>query len=195
MKQRIFLLALVACFTMTAGAQNYLTGNPADEANYGYLKHYLPLKQYIDYEKYPNFKLGLAIGGNDYLNNATVRAVVNGYFTETVTGNEMKMASCVRNDGSMNFNTVTNFVNTASAAGLNIYGHTLAWHAQQPVGYLNGLIKDLDPLPIEGSDTTVWAVLKSKDFTQEKSIGWSSNKTEFGYTTSFVSDGLLVHTT
>ena len=195
MKPRFLLFVLVACFTMTAGAQNYLTGNPADEANYGYLKHYLPLKQYIDYEKYPNFKLGLAIGGNEYLNNATVRAVVNGYFTETVTGNEMKMASCVRNDGSMNFNTVTNFVNTASAAGLNIYGHTLAWHAQQPVGYLNGLIKDLDPLPIEGSDTTVWAVLKSKDFTQEKSIGWSSNKTEFGYTTSFVSDGLLVHTT
>ncbi len=54
---------------------------------------------------------------------------------------------------------------------------------------------DLDPSPIEGSDTTVWAVLKSKDFTQEKSTGWPSNKTEFGYTTPFVSDGLLVHTT
>ncbi len=60
MKPRFLLFVLVACFTMTAGAQNYLTGNPADEANYGYLKHYLPLKQYIDYEKYPNFKLGLA---------------------------------------------------------------------------------------------------------------------------------------
>lgn len=195
MKLRIIILALTACGTITIGAQNYKIGNPNDETNYGYLKDYLPLKQYIDYEKYPNFKLGLAVAANDYLNNNTVKAVVNGYFTETVTGNAMKMASCVGSDGSMNFGTVTNFVNAASAAGVNIYGHTLAWHSQQAVGYLNGLIKDLPPLPIENSDTTVWTLLKSKDFTQDKSIGWSSDKTENGYTTSFVSDGLQVHTT
>lgn len=194
MKLRIIILALTTCGSMTIGAQNYKIGNPNNETNYGYLKHYLPLKQYIDYDKYPNFKLGLAIGGNEYLNNNTVKDVVNGYFTETVTGNEMKMASCVNNNGTMNFNTVTNFVNTAYAAGLVIYGHTLAWHAQQPVGYLNGLIKDKDPQPIVDSDTTVWTLLKAKDFTQEKSIGWSSDKTQFGYTTSFVNDGLLVHT-
>src|SRR5574344_561449 len=166
MKLRIIILALTACGTITIGAQNYKIGNPNDETNYGYLKDYLPLKQYIDYEKYPNFKLGLAVAANDYLNNNTVKAVVNGYFTETVTGNAMKMASCVGSDGSMNFGTVTNFVNAASAAGVNIYGHTLAWHSQQAVGYLNGLIKDLPPLPIENSDTTVWTLLKSKDFTQ-----------------------------
>ena len=186
---------LTACCAITAGAQNHKTGNPADETNYGYLKHYLPLKEYIDYTKYPNFKLGLAVGGYEYLNNPTVKTVVNDYFTETVTGNEMKMSSCVRNDGSMNFNTVINFVNAASMAGVNIYGHTLAWHSQQPAVYLNGLIKDLDPLPIENSDTTVWMTLKSKDLTQEKTIGWTSDKNEFGFTTSFVNDGLLVHTT
>ena len=139
--------------------------------------------------------MGLAVGGNDYLNNSTVKAVVNGYFTETVTGNEMKMASCVKNDGSMNFSTVTNFVNAASKAGVNIYGHTLAWHAQQPTGYLNGLIKDKDPLPFADSDTTVLSLLKSKDFTKEKSIGWTSDKTSFGFSTTFVSDGLQVNTT
>lgn len=180
---------------MTLCAQNYTTGNPADPTNYGYLKNYLPLKQYINYEKYPNFRLGIAIGGNDYLNNSTVKAVVNGYFTEVVTGNEMKMSSCVNNSGTMNFGTVINFVNSASAAGINIFGHTLAWHSQQPVGYLNGLIKDKAPLPIEGSDTTVWSLMKSKDFTQDKSIGWTSDKTTYGYTTTFVSDGLQVHTT
>lgn len=195
MKLRFILLALAACGALTLGAQNYTTGIPTNPTDYGYLKDYLPLKEYIDYEKYPNFRLGLAVGGNDYLNNSTVKAVVNGYFTETVTGNEMKMSSCVRNDGSMNFSTVTNFVNAATKAGVNIYGHTLAWHAQQPAGYLNGLIKDQDPQPFEDSDTTLWSVMKSKDFTQEKSIGWTSDKTTFGYTTSFVSDGLLVHTT
>jgi GH35 family endo-1,4-beta-xylanase len=195
MKMRFFLLALAACFTMTLSAQNYTTGNPANPTDYGYLKDYRPLKEYVDYEKYPNFKLGLAVSGNDYLNNSTVKAVVNDYFTETVTGNEMKMSSVVRNDGSMDFTTVTNFVNAATKAGVDIYGHTLAWHSQQPTGYLNGLIKDMDPLPFEDSDTTVWTVIKSKDFTQDKSIGWSSDKTTFGYTTSFVSDGLQVHTT
>lgn len=195
MKLRTILLAIAACGTITAGAQNYLVGNPSDETNYGYLKHYLPLKQYIDYDMYPNFKLGLAIGGNDYLNNSTVRAVVNGYFTETVTGNEMKMASCVNNEGVMNFSTVTNFVNTASTAGLNIYGHTLAWHAQQATGYLNGLIKDLPPVPFEDSDTTLWVLMKAKDFTQEQSIGWKSDQTTYGYTTTFGTDGLQVHTT
>ncbi len=195
MKPRTILLAIAACGTITVCAQNYLVGNPSDETNYGYLKNYLPLKQYIDYEKYPNFKLGLAIGGYDYLNNSTVRAVVNGYFTETVTGNEMKMASCVNNEGVMNFSTVTNFVNTASTAGLNIYGHTLAWHAQQATGYLNGLIKDLPPVPFEDSDTTVWVLMKAKDFTQEQSIGWQSDQTTYGYTTTFGTDGLQVHTT
>ncbi|MBN2805635.1 MAG: endo-1,4-beta-xylanase [Prolixibacteraceae bacterium] len=195
MKLRFILLAFAACGTMTLGAQNYTTGIPTNPTDYGYLKDYLPLKEYIDYEKYPNFRLGLAVGGNDYLNNSTVKAVVDGYFTETVTGNEMKMSSCVSNDGSMNFSTVSNFVNAASNAGVNIYGHTLAWHSQQPAGYLNGLIKDVDPQPFEDSDTTIWSVIKSKNFTQEKSIGWTSDKTAFGFTTSFVSDGLQVHTT
>jgi endo-1,4-beta-xylanase len=195
MKLKIILLALAAFGTMTIGAQNYTTGIPTNPTNYGYLKSYLPLKEYIDYEKYPNFKLGIAIGGNDYLSNSTVKAVVDGYFTETVTGNEMKMSSCVRNDGSMNFSTVTNFVNSASKAGVNIFGHTLAWHAQQPTGYLNGLLKDLAPQPFEDSDTIVWSLLKSKNYTQDKSIGWTSDKTTFGFTTSFVSDGLLVRTT
>lgn len=195
MKLKFLLLALAAFGAMTSGAQNYTTGNPADPTNYGYLKNYLPLKQYINYEKYPNFRLGVAIGGNDYLNNSTVKAVVNGYFTEVVTGNEMKMASCVSSSGSMNFGTVTNFVNSASSAGVNIYGHTLAWHSQQATGYLNGLIKDLPAVPFANSDTTLWALMKAKDFTQEKSIGWTSDKTTYGYTTSFVTDGLLVHTT
>lgn len=181
--------------SMTAVAQNYTMGNPSDNTNYGYLKHYLPLKQYINYEQYPNFKLGIAVSGYDYLNNDMVKNVVNGYFTEVVTGNEMKMSSVVDNNGNMNFNTVTNFVNAASAAGVAIFGHTLAWHSQQPTGYLNGLIKDLEPIPFTDSDTTAWAVLKSKDFTQDKTLPWKANETDNGFTTSFVNDGLQVHTT
>ncbi|PZX11865.1 glycosyl hydrolase family 10 [Breznakibacter xylanolyticus] len=195
MKLRFLFLAFAAYGTMTSGAQNYTTFNPANETNYGYLKNYLPLKQYVNHVQYPNFKLGLAVSANDYLNNNTVKAVVNGYFTETVAGNEMKMSSCVSSNGAMNFTTVTNFVNAASTAGVHVFGHTLAWHSQQPTGYLNGLIKDKDPVPFADSDITVWTLLKSKDFTQDKSIGWTSNKTTYGFSTSFVTDGLQVNTT
>ena len=55
----------------------------------------------------------------------------------------MKMASCVNSDnGDMNFGTVTEYVNAATDAGLSVYGHTLAWHAQQPVKWLKSLMKD-----------------------------------------------------
>lgn len=57
-------------------------------------------------------------------------------------GNAMKYASVVADDGTMNFSTVSNFVETAKAAGITIYGHTLGWHAQQNMTYLNGLIAD-----------------------------------------------------
>ena len=63
-------------------------------------------------------------------------------FDEMTAGNAMKYASVVADDGTMNFSTVSNFVDVAKAAGITIYGHTLGWHAQQNMTYLNGLIAD-----------------------------------------------------
>lgn len=54
----------------------------------------------------------------------------------------MKYASCVKNDGTFDFNTVKDFVTNAQDAGLTIYGHTLAWHSQQNKKYLSKLIAD-----------------------------------------------------
>ena len=99
--------------------QKYEIGNPNDEANYGYLKDYAPLKDYIDHEKYPNFKLGIGTTVSNYLNNATVKGLTNDNFTETVAGNAMKMSSCVGSDGSMNFTQVKNYVNAATKAWTN----------------------------------------------------------------------------
>jgi GH35 family endo-1,4-beta-xylanase len=47
----------------------------------------------------------------------------------------------------MNFGTVEAYVTEAAKAGMNVYGHTLAWHAQQPVKWLNSLIAD-KPIPV-----------------------------------------------
>ena len=195
-KKNILPMMLLLAATTAFGQKKYEMGNPNDEANYGYLKEYAPLKDYIDYEKYPNFKLGIGTTVNDYLNNATVKGFTNDNFTETVAGNAMKMASCVGGDGNMNFTQVKNYVDAATKAGLAVYGHTLAWHAQQPNAWLNSLIKDIPAEPFENPDTLVYVEVKSKDFRSQQSVGWTADKTQYGFSIDFSStDGLHLKTT
>lgn len=191
-----FLLSSLALLTMlSATAQNYKKGDP-NKPELAYLNDYAPLKKYIDREKYPNFKLGCGTTVNDYLNNSTFKGMINDNFDETVAGNAMKMASCVNGSGSMNFSTVTNYVNTATNAGLVVYGHTLAWHSQQPNGWLRGLIKDKPAVPFEKPDTTVYVNVKSKDFRSDKTVGWTADKSQYGFSLNFSDDnGLNIHTT
>jgi len=173
-------------------AQNFKIGKPGND-NYRYLDNYKGLKDYIDYTKYPNFKLGAGTTVNDYLNNSTYRAMINSNFTETVAGNAMKMASCVDANGNMNFNTVKSYVNNATTAGLNVYGHTLAWHSQQSKGWLLKLLAD-KPDP---NGSVEYTVISSKDFrTSPQNIVWSSDESSYGFTISFdATDGLHVKTT
>lgn len=189
--KKLYLIVLLTCFSALAFAQNFKIGKPGND-NYRYLDGYDALKEYIDYSKYPNFKLGAGTTVNDYLNNSTYRAMINSNFTETVAGNAMKMASCVDGNGNMNFNTVKSYVNKATTAGLNVYGHTLAWHSQQPKGWLLKLLAD-KPDPTAGE---VFSVVASKDFRSDKNVGWKANESENGYTITFdATNGLKVTTT
>jgi len=190
--RKIYLLVLAAGLSTLAGAQQkFELGKPNDD-NYRYLDNYQGLKDYIDYSKYPNFKLGAGTTVNDYLNNSLVKDQINKNFTETVAGNAMKMASCVDGNGNMNFNTVKNYVNTATAAGLNVYGHTLAWHSQQPKGWLLKLLAD-KPDPNGGVE---YAVVSSKDFRTSQNIVWSSDMSRYGFSVSYdATNGLHVTTT
>ena len=115
---------------------------PTSIAQYEYLNNYDVLKSYVDRAKNPNFKLGLAASVSDFVQKGVVYEAVTTNFDEMTAGNAMKYASVVADDGTMNFSTVSNFVETAKAAGITIYGHTLGWHAQQNMTYLNGLIAD-----------------------------------------------------
>ena len=184
---------LVASLAVSAMAQEkFEQGKPNDD-NYRYLDEYKGLKEYIDKTKYPNFKLGIGTTVPDYLKKSTVYELTNKNFTETVAGNAMKMSSCVDGNGNMNFETVKNYVNAATEAGLNVYGHTLAWHSQQAVGWLTSLIAD-KPDP---TSEQVYTEIASKDFRTSQSIGsWKSSESEFGYSLNFNStDGLKIHTT
>ena len=127
--------------------QNFETVRPGKEAQYGYLEQYDALKEYI--KDRPNFHLGIGTTVDEYNKKELVYALTNSNFNETVAGNAMKMASCVADDGSMDFDKVKEYVKNATDAGLSVYGHTLAWHAQQPNKYLKGLIKDKELPPAE----------------------------------------------
>lgn len=129
--------------------QNFETVRPGKEAQYGYLEQYDALKEYI--KDRPNFHLGIGTAVDEYNKKELVYALTNSNFNETVAGNAMKMSSCVADDGSMDFDKVKEYVKNATDAGLSVYGHTLAWHAQQPNKYLKRLIADKE-LPPAGDN-------------------------------------------
>ena len=139
--------------------QNFETVRPDKEAQYGYLEQYDALKEYI--KDRPNFHLGIGTTVDEYNKKELVYALTNSNFNETVAGNAMKMASCVADDGSMNFDKVSEYVKNATDAGLSVYGHTLAWHAQQPNKYLNQLIADKELPP--SSNVTRCLVIKNAE--------------------------------
>lgn len=192
-----FIIAIF-CLGITLSGfarQNFEVGKPNDN-NYRYLDEYADLKEYIDRDKYPNFRLGLATIVSDYLNNSTTRNCINRNANETVAGNAMKMASCVDGNGNMNFSSVTRFVNAATDAGLQVYGHTLAWHSQQPKGWLMKLLQDKPAPELEDGDVTVYSTVYSKDFRTNQSVGWKGDESKFGFKLSFdATNGLKIHCT
>ena len=196
MKKLYLLLLFVTILTMPLLAQQvFEKGKPNNDA-YRYLDAYKGLKEYIDYSKYPNFKLGAGTTVNEYLQKGVAYKRTNANFTETVAGNAMKMASCVDGNGNMNFNTVKNYVTAATNAGLNVYGHTLAWHSQQPKGWLLKLLADKPAPELTDGDVEIQKVVASKDFRTQQNVGWKASESENGYTLKYdATNGLKVTST
>ena len=138
-------VAVVSC--ADEKMQAFQTADPNSEhtAQYAYLNDYADLKSYVNPNASPTFKLGGAMAATDFNKKEQHYALEVANFNEIVAGNEMKMASCINSNGISDFSTVTTFVNNAVDAGLSVYGHTLAWHSQQPVKWLNKLIADIIP--------------------------------------------------
>jgi len=190
--KKFCIIMLFAGLSASAMAQEKFEQGKPNNDDYRYLDEYQALKEYIDYTKYPNFKLGAGTTVSEYLSNSTYRKMINQNFTETVAGNAMKMASCVDGNGNMNFTNVKKYVEAASEAGIHVYGHTLAWHSQQPKGWLLKLLADK---PDPTSEET-WAEVASKDFRTNKTVGWSSDKDKYGFSLNFdATDGLNIHCT
>lgn len=194
--KKLFLLLLIAALSTSAMAQEKFELGKPNNSDYRYLDEYHALKEYINYSKYPNFKLGIGTTVNEYLNNSLFKNLINKNFTETVAGNAMKMASCVDGNGNMNFTTVKNYVNAATKAGLNVYGHTLAWHSQQPNGWLRKLLADKPAPELTDGDVDVWTEVASKDFRTQQNVGWKASESDYGYSIKFdATNGLVAKTT
>lgn len=150
---------------------------PEDPLTYDNLAAYGPLKSYVDRSTSPDFKMGAAVYVSDFLNKSKMYNVAVENLDEMTAGNAMKCASVVRWDGSMDFSTVKRFLDEADAAGMTVYGHTLAWHSQQPVQYLNGLIQGKRVELPDGQ--TSEEVLLDLDFNNGSHPfnGWGNNST------------------
>lgn len=144
-------LGLMALLALSSCADDkfseYRTDMTKNLKEYQYLNNYEPLKKYVEDMKAagkcnPDFKLGIALEAAEFNKQALVYCLAGSNFEEMTAGNAMKYASCVKNDGTFDFNTVKDFVTNAQDAGLTIYGHTLAWHSQQNKKYLSKLIAD-----------------------------------------------------
>ncbi len=139
----VVLAALSSCadddfVTTIANLEDYAPQKDYSKFNLG---SYNPLKTYVNYSANPDFKLGIAVTASQYAEKTGVFLLANDNFDEVVAGNAMKMDQCVSSkDGSMDFGKVVTFIDAAEYAGLSVYGHTLAWHSQQPKKWLTSLI-------------------------------------------------------
>lgn len=167
----------------------FVVQKPGDKADYEYLDEYAPLKEYIDRSAHPNFKASGALTASEFNKKGTLYTLALSNFDEVVAGNAMKMASVVNNKGDMDFGTVQAFVSAAEDAGLTVYGHTLAWHSQQPVGWLTNLLAD-KPIPADPNAKPTFSYIVDRDFEDGSQVigGWGNGSSQA------VEDGVLVLT-
>lgn len=177
---KYIISALVCPFVLGSCADwddwKYDVEKPQTIAQYEYLNDYAPLKEYLDRGAHPGFKVSAALGVDEFNQQGPLFRLAAHNFDEIVAGNAMKMASCVNDEGVMDFSKVSSFVSAAEDAGLTVYGHALAWHAQQPSKYLNGLIKDKELPPAEENPGLIITAGAPKKDTWEYEIYYDLDK-------------------
>lgn len=154
MKHYSKILFLAAAFTGLASCavnevKDFPVEKPANLEAYDYLREYDVLKNYVDRAAYPNFKLGAGVNANAFIQHGQEYLLSVSNFDEVTALTEMSHAGVVSDKGAMSFDAVTSFVKEAEAAGISVFGHTLAWHAQQNNKYLEMLVApreiEMDP--------------------------------------------------
>src|SRR5690554_1459989 len=181
------LLLTFAASCVDDSIDDFLVEKPESIAGMEYLNQYDALKSYVDRNANPDFKLGAGVTVSEYLDQGHMYRLINSNFDIMTAGNAMKYSSVVGDDGAMNFSTVSGFVASAKAAGVQIYGHTLVWHAQQNKVYLESLLKDQE---VE-TDPDATDVIQDgfKDYSVEGFTGWAPDDIPV---MPYVENGVLV---
>lgn len=103
----------------------------------------LPLQEqilrYDSLKNYATFQLGVGIDLTLYMQNADYKKTVDQNFDVITVGYDMKHAAMVKGNGGLDFTKVDKLFTTLPT-NMRVFGHTLIWHQNQNVSYLNGLI-------------------------------------------------------
>lgn len=153
-------------------ALEFQVAKPASFVAQEQIDAYQPLKTYIDRTANPKFKFGAGASLQPYLSKGVIYRLINSNFDEITLGYEMKHGAVVQADGSLALTNVKNLLETASKAGITVFGHTLAWHANQNATYLKGLIA---PVVIPSSGGPTWDLVIGADFETDNASVYQSN--------------------
>ncbi|MEJ6979485.1 endo-1,4-beta-xylanase [Pedobacter sp. P351] len=163
-------VGLVSCEKYEA--LEFQVEKPVTFAEQEQINAYQPLKSYLDRTANPNFKLGAALSLSQYTQKGLMYRLVNSNFDEIVMGYDMKHGAVVQANGTLNLTNVTTLLETASSAGISVYGHTLMWHANQNATYLKSLIA---PVVIPNSGGPSWDLVTGADFETDAAPNYQSN--------------------
>lgn len=126
------------------------------------IANYKNIKEYVS-EYAPNLSIGLGIGADYYMNNETVKQLVDANFQMLATGNAMKHSSVVQNKGDLKFSTIDAFL-AAIPSDMKVYGHNFIWHTQQKQMYLKSLISPEVVIEETGGDDVCENVITNSGF-------------------------------
>jgi len=89
-----------------------------------------------------SFPIGIAIEYALFRNNTAYKNVVIQEADQVTFGYQMKHGAIVKDDGSFDYSLADELLNLSTAAGLQVFGHTLVWHQNQNGNYLRSLTVD-----------------------------------------------------
>ncbi|MGB3775697.1 MAG: endo-1,4-beta-xylanase, partial [Leeuwenhoekiella sp.] len=135
------------------------------------------ITRYDALNTYTDFVLGAGIIMDRYTTNEVYRNLVNANFDDVTVGYAMKHGAMVNVEGDINFVPVDEFISLTNEANIDVYGHTLMWHANQNANYLNGLIAPTIIPGSSGSNALDLTGLKDGSFSS-----WARNNPGDGIT-------------
>ena len=111
-----------------------------------------PTTPVVDYDKYKLKELAAKAGlklGVSYtygeLRNSYVGSILQRDFAAVTFGNEMKQDAILQSSGRYNFSRADEMAAWSKSLGNELFGHTLGWHSQQSLSYLNTVIHNAAP--------------------------------------------------